>query len=62
MNALKVFIVQDNKRDGEILIRHLSLNPDFEIRLFEDTSSCISNLNLNPDVIIIDFTFPDMNG
>ena len=62
MNALKVFIVEGNKKDGEILIRHLSLNPDFEIRLFEDTSSCISNLNLNPDVIIIDFTFPDMDG
>lgn len=62
MNALKVFIVEGNKRDGEILIRHLSLNPDFEIRLFEDATSCISNLNLNPDVIIIDFTFPDMDG
>ena len=62
MSALKVFIVEDNKWYGEILMHHLSLNPDFEIHLFEDAASCISNLNLNPDVITIDFTLPDMNG
>ena len=62
MSALKVFIVEDNKWYGEILSHHLSLNPDFEIHLFEDGASCISNLNLNPDVITIDLTLPDMNG
>ena len=62
MSVLKVFIVEDNKWYSEILRHHLSLNPDFEIHLFEDATSCISNLNLNPDVITIDFTLPDMNG
>ena len=62
MSVLRVFIVEDNKWYGEILSHHLSLNPDFEIHLFEDAASCISNLNLNPDVITIDFTLPDMNG
>jgi two-component system response regulator AtoC len=62
MSGLKVFIVEDNKWYGEILSHHLSLNPDFEIHLFEDAASCISNLNLKPDVITIDFTLPDMNG
>ena len=62
MSKLNIFIVEDNKWYGEILMHHLSLNPDFEIHLFEDGLSCISNLNLNPDVITIDLTLPDMNG
>lgn len=62
MNSFKIFIVEDDPWYGELLKHHLSLNPDYEVHLFNNAKNCISNLSMSPDVVCIDFSLPDMNG
>ena len=60
--SFRVFIVEDDEWYGEVLKYHLSLNPEFEVFLFETAKECISNLHLKPNAVSIDFQLPDMNG
>lgn len=62
MKIFKIFIVDDDPWYGEMLKYHLSLNPDFEVYLFENAKSCLNNLHINPDVISIDYNLPDFKG
>jgi DNA-binding NtrC family response regulator len=62
MSKFKIFIVEDDPWYGEILKYHLSLNPEFEISIFEKGKDCLNNLYLNPDVVCIDFGLPDIKG
>jgi DNA-binding response OmpR family regulator len=51
--GFRVFIVEDDQWYGEVLKYHLSLNPEFEVFLFESANECLSNLHLNPNAITI---------
>ena len=62
MSQFKIFIVEDDPWYGKLLNYHLSLNPDYEVTVFELGKDCLNNLHLNPDVICIDFGLPDMSG
>lgn len=61
-NLYTIFIVEDDLWYGEILRYHLSLNPDYEVRLFENGKDCLANLGLRPDLITIDYSLPDIQG
>lgn len=62
MNSFKIFIVEDDPFYGEMLKYHLSLNPDYEVVLFENAKDCLLRLNEKPNVISIDYNLPDING
>ena len=62
MGSSKIFIVEDNIWYGELLKHHLSLNPDFEVFLYDNAKSCLDNLHLNPIAVSIDYNLPDMSG
>src|SRR3954467_8778013 len=62
MKSYKIFIVEDDPWDGEILEYHLSLNPDYQIFRFNNGKECLSNLQKKPDLVTIDYSLPDMNG
>lgn len=62
MEALKIFLVEDDPFFGELLKYHLSLNPDYEVHLYNNAKDCLSNLYLNPDVVCLDFGLPDTKG
>lgn len=62
MEHFKIFLVEDDPWFGETLVYHLSLNPDFEVKLFKTAKECLSNLYLKPNMISIDFGLPDMKG
>lgn len=59
---LLIFIVEDDPWIKEILASHLSLNPDYEILTYESGTDCIENLYRKPDIVILDFSLPDMQG
>jgi two-component system response regulator AtoC len=61
-HALKIFVVEDDLFYGELLKRHLSLNPDNEVYLFKTGRECLSHLYLKPDVISLDYGLPDISG
>ena len=58
----RIFVVEDDLWYGELLVHHLTLNPDYEVRRFENARDAIANLHLAPDVITLDYSLPDMNG
>jgi len=62
MNSFRLFIVEDDPFYGELLRRHLQLNPDNEVYLFKDGKECIENLHLVPDLIALDYGLPDLSG
>jgi len=61
-NQLKVFIVDDSIFCRHIYRFHL-LNLGFtDIFLFEDGDTCIQNMNLSPDIILLDYDMGALNG
>jgi DNA-binding NtrC family response regulator len=62
MNQLKIFIVEDDPFFGESLKYHLSLNPDYQVFLYQTGKECIENLHYKPDIICLDFGLPDITG
>jgi DNA-binding NtrC family response regulator len=62
MANFKIFLVEDDPWFGELLKHYLSLNPDYEIHLFQCAKDCLSNLHLKPELVSIDFGLPDLTG
>lgn len=62
METFKVFIVEDDPFYGRLLKHHLSLNPDYDVTVYQDGKSLLSNLHLAPDVVCMDFGLPDIEG
>jgi CheY-like chemotaxis protein len=61
-NQLKVFIVDDSLFCRNMYKQHL-LNLGFtDIFLFEDGESCLQNMNLSPDLILLDYDMGTLNG
>jgi two-component system, NtrC family, response regulator AtoC len=61
-NSLKVFILEDDTWYGSMLQHYLSLNPDYEVRRFENSAEFFNHLHENPDVVTLDYSLPDMAG
>ena len=61
-NALKIFILEDDTWYGSILQHYLSLNPDFEVKRFENSKDFFGKLYEQPDVVTLDYSMPDMDG
>lgn len=57
----KIFIVEDNDLYAKVLKKQLEADR-FEVSVFASGSDCISNLEKSPDIILLDYTLPDMNG
>lgn len=62
MSALKIHLVEDDPWYGQLLKHFLSMNPDYELRLFTSGKELLNNLHLKPDLICMDFGLPDMSG
>ncbi|MDP4290770.1 MAG: sigma-54 dependent transcriptional regulator [Bacteroidota bacterium] len=62
MTPFKIFVVEDDKWYGELLQHHLSLNPEYEIELFESGSDLLKNIYKKPSVITLDYSLPDIKG
>lgn len=62
MAQFKIFIVEDDRIFAKRIHYQLSLNPDFEINEFHDGKSLIKALDLNPDLITLDYHLPDIKG
>jgi len=62
MSSFKIFIVEDDRFYGELLKRHLQLNPENEVYLYQNGKDCLNNLYRMPDMISLDYRLPDFSG
>lgn len=62
MSYFKLFIIEDDPFYGKLLKRHLLLNPDNEVFLYDNGKDCLKNIHLQPDLVLLDYGLPDMTG
>ena len=58
----KIFIVEDDPLYIKIVKYVLELDPEHEVHVFTTGKECIDHLYLNPIMITLDYTLPDMTG
>ncbi|MEM8886386.1 MAG: sigma-54 dependent transcriptional regulator [Bacteroidota bacterium] len=59
---MRIFIVEDDPFFANLIEFVLEQNPDNEVRKFESGQDLLDQLHLQPDVITVDYSLPDMNG
>jgi DNA-binding NtrC family response regulator len=62
MNALKIFVVEDDEWYCEFISYNLQLDDEYEIIKFHNGQDCLSKLKDNPDIITLDYQLPDLTG
>ncbi|OJJ16422.1 regulator [marine bacterium AO1-C] len=62
MEALKIFVVEDDDWYAKILLYSLSMNPDYEVIRFSSGKELLDNLHRKPTVITLDYSLPDFTG
>ena len=60
--SYKIFVVEDDPWYGQLLTHHLSLNPDYDVELFEKGREMLKKLYKNPHLVCMDFGLPDIKG
>ena len=58
----KVFIIEDNEMHSMMMDYILSKENSFNIFRFKSGEECIKKLNLRPDIIILDYGLPGIDG
>ncbi len=58
----KIYVVEDNDWYNRLLVHHLSMNPEFEVKSFFSGKELLEHLHERPDVVTIDYRLPDMKG
>ncbi len=58
----KIFIVEDDPLYIKIIKYVLELDPEHEVHIFTTGKECIDNLYLNPIIVTLDYSLPDMTG
>ncbi len=61
-NPTKLFIIEDDPMYQRMVKYILEMNPDHEVHVFATGEECIQHLHLNPDIISLDYTLPDITG
>ncbi len=59
---LKIFVLEDDEWYNRLLVHHLGMNKDVEVRSFFRGKELLDNLNDRPDVITLDYRLPDVKG
>lgn len=58
----RIFIVEDDPMYQRLVKYVMELNPDHEVHIYPSGKECLKNLRLQPHIISLDFTLPDMTG
>ncbi len=62
MEQVKIFVVEDNEWYNRLLVHHLNMNPDFEVKSYLSGKELLNNLHDSPDIITLDYRLPDIKG
>jgi len=57
-----IFVVEDDPMYQRMVRYVMELNPDHQVHVFSTGQDCIQNLHLNPSIVSLDYSLPDMTG
>ena len=57
-----IFVVEDDPMYQRMVKYVMELNPDHEVHVFSTGEECIQHLHLNPAIVSLDYTLPDITG
>lgn len=58
----RVFIIEDDPVFAKLIAHSLGREDQFDVQVFNSGSSFMQSLHLNPDIVSIDYSLPDMTG
>lgn len=58
----RIFVVEDDPMYQKMVKYIMELNPDHEVHTFATGQECIQHLHLNPAIISLDYSLPDITG
>ncbi len=62
VNPIKIFVVEDDPLYIRLVRYVLELDPDHEVHIFNSGRDCLDHLHLNPAIISLDYSLPDLDG
>lgn len=62
MGIAKIFVVEDDPIYAKMLNHKLSMDPEFEVSVFNDGASFLKKLHEKPSVVTLDHSLPDITG
>jgi two-component system, NtrC family, response regulator AtoC len=62
LKSLKIFILADDQWHGSMLEQHASLNPDYEVKRFDNADNFFQQLSEQPDVVALDCPLQGLDG
>ncbi len=57
-----IFVVEDDPMYQRLVKYVMELNPDHQVHIFATGQECLQNLHLNPSIVSLDYSLPDMTG
>ncbi len=58
----RIFIVEDDPMYLRMIKYVMELNPDHEVHVFSTGKECLQQLHLEPTIVTLDYSLPDMTG
>jgi len=58
----RIFVVEDDPMYQKMVKYIFELNPDHEVHTFSAGEECLHHLHLNPSIVSLDYTLPDISG
>ena len=58
----RIFVVEDDPMFQRMIKYVMEMNPDHEVHVFGTGKACLQQLHLQPDIISLDYTLPDISG
>ncbi len=61
-NSMLIYVVEDNEWYNQLLVRILSLNPDYVVKSFHNAKEFLLEIKNKPQIVTLDYCLPDSNG
>jgi DNA-binding NtrC family response regulator len=59
---VNIYVIEDDPVYAKFLTYVLNLNPDHEVKIFEEGEDFLDHLHEKPDIITLDYSLPDITG
>lgn len=62
VSKFRIFVVEDEPMQNRFIKYVMESNPEHEVYTFDNGKDCLAQLDLQPDLVSLDYYLPDMDG